>query len=382
MKLRPYQAKDYNSIRDAFSNYKSVCFQSPTGSGKTVIFSTIAYNAWLKGNTSLTLVHRRELLMQTVKKYESFGVKVGVIAAGWPSHPNRKIQVASIQTLARRLDIAPKTRLVIIDECHHASAGSWSTIIQHYKSIGSYLFGCTATPERLDGKGLNTHFDKLICGPSIKDLIEQGYLADARIFTVPAPDLSKVKRIGGDYAKQQLAGAMSTGVLVGNAIEHYQEHADGLPAIAFCCTIQHAELVADQFRAAGYRAASVDGSMTTTERDGIIDGLHSGKLQIVTSCDLISEGLDIPDVAAAILLRPTQSLTLYLQQVGRTLRPKKDGSPAIILDHAGNVLRHGSPKTDRLWSLQGRPVRLRAEKARRQAQRKEAQSRRYKLIRL
>jgi DNA repair protein RadD len=357
--LRPYQLDVVDVLRSTFHPHcRRVCLQMPTGSGKTIVFSHITHLAHAKGSHTLILVHRRELIKQTLAKLNHFGVAAGVIAPGWEAHPNRRIQIASIQTLARRLDAAPEARLIIVDECHHSSAGSWTKVLNHYKN--AYILGCTATPERLDGKGLDDHFDELVCGPSIVALIEQGYLADMRIFSAPIPDLSAVKRVAGDYAKAQLTKIMSNNTIIGNAVEHYREHANGIPAIAFCCTVAHAELVADQFSRAGYHAASIDGSMPTDKRDSIIHGLSSGRLQLVTSCDLISEGLDIPDVTAAILLRPTQSLTLYLQQVGRALRPKP--TPAIILDHAGNMHKHGTPKANRLWSLEGRPKRLAAER--------------------
>lgn len=371
IELRPYQADDYKKLRNAFRDYRRVCFQAPTGSGKTVIFSYIAASAQNKGNPTIVGVHRRELIKQTLNKFAFAGVSAGVIASGWEAQPDKLVQIASIPTLVRRLDTAPKARLLIIDECHHVASPTWSRVLDHYK--GAYVLGCTATPERLDGKGLADHFETLICGPSIGELIEQGYLADMRIFTAPVPDLSNVKRVAGDYAKAQLAKTMSANKIVGNAVEHYRWHANGLPAIAFCCTVKHAQLVAEQFCRAGYKAASVDGSMSSDKRDAVINGLSTGRLQVVTSCDLISEGLDIPDVAVAILLRPTQSLTLYLQQVGRALRPKP--IPAIILDHAGNVNRHGSPATNRLWDLEGRPKRLAAERAERKARQAEFKQR-------
>jgi DNA repair protein RadD len=368
---RIYQQEYYIALRNAFRNHKRVCLQAPTGAGKTIIFSRIAAGIQSRGEYVLILVHRRELIKQTIAKFEYLGISPGVLAAGFEQHPNQPIQIASIQTLARHLDRAPKARVVIVDECHHINSASWSKILTHYN--GAYILGCTATPERLDGKGLDSHFDILVSGPSIADLIKQGYLADCRIFTARVPDLSAIKRVAGDFAKAQLAKAMSQNTIIGNAVEHYREHAHGLPAIAFCCTVAHAQLVADQFDRAGYRAASIDGSMDTKRRDAIIHGLSSGRLHIVTSCDLISEGLDVPDVAVAILLRPTQSLTLYLQQVGRALRPKP--IPAIILDHAGNVHRHGSPKIHRQWTLEGRPKRLAAERAVLKAERAEIQKR-------
>ena len=361
LQLRPYQAEAVEALRAAMRRHRRACFQLPTGGGKTIVFGRIAAGVTARGRRALILVHRRELIRQTVDKLALFGVEPGVIAAGWPADPERQIQVASVQTLARRLDQAPAADLVIVDEAHHAVAGTWAAVIERYP--GAFQLGVTATPERLDGKGLGGCFGELVCGPAVRELTEAGYLAEARILTAPPPDLSGVKRVAGDFATGALAEVMSAGGLIGDAVEHYAEHARGRAAIAFCVTVAHAEMVAARFRDAGYRAASVDGTMPARERDAIIQGLASGALEVVTSCALISEGLDIPDVGAAILLRPTQSLALYLQQVGRALRPKPDGSEAVILDHAGNAIRHGHPTELRLWSLAGQQARERAEAA-------------------
>ena len=371
IELRAYQVDGVAGIRLAMRQHPRVCFQLPTGGGKTIIFGYIVRGVVDRGKRALILVHRRELIRQTIEKLRLFGVECGVIAAEWPADPSQPIQVASIQTLARRPEVVPDADLIIVDESHHAVAGSWADVLDRYPD--TYVLGVTATPERLDGKGLAERFDVLVCGPSIKELIDAGFLADMRVLTAPRRlDLSSIRKVAGDYAVGALAELMSDGAIIGDAVEHYRDHADGRPAIAFCVTINHAELVAERFVAAGYRAASVDGTMPNSERDRIIGGLASGELQIVTSCALISEGLDIPDVGAAILLRPTYSLTLYLQQIGRALRPKPDGRPALVLDHAGNALRHGHPATRRLWSLEGRAKREAAEAAE-QAEREQAE---------
>jgi DNA repair protein RadD len=364
VKLRDYQFDGVRWVRGAMREHRRVAFQLPTGGGKTIIFGHICQSIVRRGKRAAILVHRRELIRQTLEKLSFFGVQAGVIAAGWSADPDQPIQVASVQTLVRRLDRAPAADLVVLDEAHHAVAGTWAAVLEHYAD--AYLLGVTATPERLDGKGLADHFDILVCGPSVCDLIAGGWLADVRVLTARAPDLTGIKRLGGDYAIGELAEAMSDSRLIGDAVAHYREHAEGRPAIAFCVTIRHAELVAERFLAAGYHAASVDGGMAPRARDAVIHGLASGELDVVTSCALISEGLDVPDVGAALLLRPTQSLTLYLQQIGRALRPKADGRPAVILDHAGNALRHGDPTAPRRWSLEGRLKRLTAESAERE----------------
>ena len=327
----------------------------PTGSGKTVVFSEICRLACEKSRKVLILVHRRELVTQASEKLTKAGVKHGIIAAGFdPS--DRPVQVASVQTLIRRLNSADFTPdLIIIDEAHHAVAGSWDKIIAHFTD--AKIIGVTATPSRLDGRGLGSHFSTLVSGPSVEQLTKLGFLSQHRVFAPPViADLSNVKTRAGDYANDQLSAAMDRPTVTGDAVGHYRRLADGLPAIAFCCSIAHATSVCESFRAAGYRAKLVTGKMKMEERDEAISGLADGRTQILCSVDVVSEGTDVPAVSAAILLRPTQSEALYLQQVGRILRPQP-GKIAIVLDHVGSTLKHGFVDDLRKWSLDSKPRR-------------------------
>jgi superfamily II DNA or RNA helicase len=377
LRLRDYQESGVSGIRATFAAaIKSVLFVLPTGGGKTVIFTYITSHAEKKGNRVYILVHRQELLTQTSNSLDALGVEHGLIAPGFPRTGDR-IQIASVQTLIRRIGRVPRPDLLIIDEAHHANAASWAKIIDHFDGVP--LIGVTATPCRLDGKGLGVesggYFEKMVTGPNIKQLIEDGYLARPIVYAPPTGlDLSGVKSRFGDYKQKDLAAAMDKPTITGSAVEHYSKICPGAPAIAFCVSVAHAEHVAAEFRAAGYRAASVDGSMGDGQRKGLITALGRGNLDVLASCDIISEGTDIPVVTAAILLRPTQSLSLYIQQGGRALRPvyapghdlrTKGGRLcaiaasskkfAIILDHVGNCLRHGLLDEDREWTLDGKP---------------------------
>ncbi|CAK0775687.1 DEAD/DEAH box helicase [Gammaproteobacteria bacterium] len=280
-----------------------------------------------------------------------------------PDHPttNHGVQVASVQTLARRIAIDKAGRyrfdLVIIDEAHHAVTDSmWGRILAH--SANAHWLGVTATPLRLDGKGLGKFsggmFDHLVVGPSVMDLIDVGYLAKPVVYAPHEKlDLSGVRTRGGDYVPGELAKVMDKTPLTGNAVEHYRRHCDGAPAIAFAVTVAHAAHVADQFKTAGYQAAMLSGSTPDKLRGRLIRDLGRGELNVLTSCDTVSEGTDIPVVAAAILLRPTESVGLAMQQMGRSLRIYPGKDRAIILDHAGNTLKHGLPTQEREWSLSG-----------------------------
>jgi len=200
----------------------------------------------------------------------------------------------------------------------------------------------------------------LIVGPSVAELIRDGYLVNARTFApVTGPDLRGVRTRGGDYDPVALAQAMDRPALVGDAVEHYSKLAPGLPAIAFCVSVQHAQDVAAAFQAAGWRAVAVHGAMHAAERDAALCGLAMGAVQVLCAADLLSEGVDIPVVGAVLLLRPTQSLALHLQQVGRGLRPAPGKQTLVVMDHSGNSLRHGLIDAPRRWSLAGRPKRER-----------------------
>ena len=355
MPLRSYQIQAIASLRVAVMQTPRVLLVMPTGSGKTVVFSEICRLANEKGRKVLILVHRRELVAQASDKLTKAGVNHGIIAAGFdPS--DQPVQVASVQTLIRRLNSGLFTPdLIIIDEAHHAVAGSWDKIIGHFND--AKIVGVTATPSRLDGRGLGSHFSTLVSGPSVEQLTKLGFLSQHRVFAPPViADLSNVKTRAGDYANDQLSQAMDRPTITGDAISHYRRLADGLPAIAFCCSIAHATSVCEAFNAAGYRAKLVTGKMKMEERDEAISGLADGRTQILCSVDVVSEGTDVPAVSAAILLRPTQSEALYLQQVGRILRPQP-GKIAIVLDHVGSTLKHGFVDDVRAWSLNSKPKR-------------------------
>ena len=359
MELRPYQAQAVSGLRDALRTADSALLVMPTGAGKTVVFTEIARLATQKNKTVFVLVHRRELVNQASDKLKKAGVEHGIIAAGF-DRSNHSVQVCSVQTLVRRLStVTTPPDLVIIDEAHHSVAGSWDKIIGHFTN--AKIVGVTATPSRLDGRGLGTHFLTLVQGPYVAQLVDSGFLSQHKVFAPPIKvDLTKVKTRAGDYAKDDLDQAMDRPTITGDCISHYRRLADGLPAIAFCCSVKHATSVCSAFRAAGYRAKLVTGNMPMEERDEAISGLADGRTQILCSVDVVSEGTDVPEVSAAILLRPTQSEALYLQQVGRILRPQP-GKIAIVLDHVGSTVKHGFVDDRRIWSLDAKPKRQRKD---------------------
>jgi superfamily II DNA or RNA helicase len=354
LQLRPYQQQAIADLRAAFRDgARAPLLVGPTGMGKTVIIAAVLQGVAARGRSAIVLVHRRELIAQTSAKLSLADVPHGIIAAGVPA-TNAPIQIASVQTLARRLDrIAAQPDLIVIDEAHHATAGTWGKALTHWPQ--ALRLGVTATPVRQDGRGLKAVFDRLVLGPSTAELIGGGFLCPARLYAPPpVADLSGLHRRAGDYAIDEAAERMDRPTVTGDAIAHYQRLAAGQRAIAFCCNVKHAEHVCAAFNHAGVEAATLLGCTDPLRRDATVARFGAGELQVLVTVDVVSEGFDIPAAGCAILLRPTQSLGLYLQQVGRVLRPAPGKTHAVVLDHVGNVHRHGWPDDPREWSLDDR----------------------------
>lgn len=352
--LRAYQTELIDRLRGALGRHRRVLAVMPTGAGKTHTFCTVVQMAAARGKRVLIMVHRAELIMQTAARLQAMGIAHGVMAPGY-RHTEAAVQVASIQSMLRREWPAD---LVIVDEAHHCGAHSWQRVLGAYS--GAHVIGWTATPQRLDGKGLDMVFDEMVVGPTIRQLIDAGHLSRYRLYAPPTEaDLAGLRRRAGDYQIEQIEQRMSTERVLYAAVQNYQKYAEGRRAIAFCTTIKHAELVREAFCSAGIVAAAIDGTLKPGDRADLIGRFRSGNIQVLVSVELISEGFDVPACDCAILLRPTASLSVYLQQVGRTLRPSV--RDAVILDCAGNSQTHGLPCENREWSLHGAAPKSRSD---------------------
>jgi superfamily II DNA or RNA helicase len=354
MKLRDYQERDVERLREAMRTTRRVLYVAPTGSGKTVLFAHIAEGAAAKGKRVLVLLHRLELVKQTVAKLAAFGVTAGLVTARRTERLEAGVIVAAVQTLERRQTDPGRIDLVVVDEAHHAVAATWTRVLARFD--GARLLGVTATPERLDGQGLGDVFEVLVEGPNVAWLAGHGYLAQARAFgrLAAVEDLKAIRSQHGDYDRQQLADLMLRLPVTEAAVADYRTLGEGRPAFAFCVGRHHAEVVSQAFTAAGVPAASLDGSATDLEREAVLKAFRVGEVKLLASCDLLTEGFDAPEAGVAILLRPTKSRALHRQIVGRVLRPKVDGSKALLLDYSGNLLAHGLPDMAVRWSLEGR----------------------------
>ena len=355
MNLREYQTTALKEIKSSFKEgYKAPLLVLPTGAGKTIIFSELAKEFINSGKKVLILVHRRELLQQACNKLDLINVKYGIISAGFKKaglKNNQNLQVASVYTLYRNIhNELFEPDIIIFDEAHHVAAGTWVKIIEKYNQ--ALKVGVTATPIRLDNKPLGKYFDHLIQGVQVQELVNNNYLCNHKVFAGNVqPNLSKLKFKRGDYKKQDLKKVMDQPFITGDAVEQYKKHLLGKPAIAFCVDIDHAKKVQSQFVSQGVKSEVLTGEMSISERDIVLNKLRNNEINVVVSVDIISEGTDLPCVTGAILLRPTNSEALYMQQVGRILRPEK-GKTAIVLDHVGNTYRHDFIDIEKNWTLE------------------------------
>ncbi|MEY5098204.1 MAG: hypothetical protein RJA36_923 [Pseudomonadota bacterium] len=341
--LRPRQVKAVEDIQRAYrSGFKAPILVMPTGGGKTATASVIMQMALARGRRVWFLAHLDEILKATAAKLRAEGIPYGWIAADMPGDRKQAVQVVSVFTLVNRLDRYDPPDFLIVDEAHLAVANSYQVIFEWAKAGpkfwrpgGAHLLHLTATPQRLDGRGMGEVADILIPTCSTQDLIDEQLLAPIRYFepTVLGPD--------GKPA------------IVGDPLSHYRKHADGRPAIAFCVSNKEADEQAEAFRAAGYRTMAISGDSDPGLRDAAVEGIMSGAIDVVFNCKLWVAGVDVPAVSCIIDLSPTESVTRYLQGLGRGLRTHPGKEDLIYLDCVGNKSRHGDPTAARLWSLQG-----------------------------
>lgn len=360
MSLRPHQQQALDDLRAAYrAGKRAPVLVAPTGSGKTHTSAQIIRSAVQRGNRVWFMAHLREILDATSRKLDAEGINHGFVMAGRDYNPTFPVHVVSVQTAARRLGALERPHLIVVDECHLAVAETYKKVIA---DVGSpMLLGLTATPVRLDGRGLGEMFDSMVMSCSTQQLIDAGLLAPIRYYAPSRPDLSGVRTVAGDYAQGEVADAMNRPTITGDAVAHYRKLAHGRPCVVFCTNVRHAEDTAEAFRAAGYRAMAISGESQTEDRDRALRGLSDGSLDVVVNCQLWVAGVDCPSIGCVVLLAPTKSVTKYLQSVGRGLRTAPGKTDLIVLDHAGNAYQHGLPTEARKWSLEGIKRRSRAE---------------------
>lgn len=374
--LRPFQQDLKTSIYNAWSSgSRNVLAVSPTGSGKTVLFSNIIaeYQA-----PAIAIAHRQEIVTQISLALARNGVRhrvIGprsVISACTQLHlfelsrnyvdPMNRVAVAGVDTLIRMPVNTPwfqQVGLVVQDEAHHLlSDNKWG--LAQSRFVNARGLGVTATPTRADGNGLGRHadgvMDELIVGLDMRQLIEQGYLTEYRIFAPPSDlDLHEVPlSASGDFSPKPLAAAVHKSHIVGDVVNHYLRIAKGKLGITFAVDVSAATELAQEFRSAGVPAEVVSAKTPDILRASILRRFRQREILQLVNVDLFGEGFDLPAIEVVSMARPTQSFALYAQQFGRSLRPMEGKEYAIIIDHVGNVHRHGLPDAPRLWTLDRR----------------------------
>jgi superfamily II DNA or RNA helicase len=361
MELRPYQHEAIAAVGASMESGEGCgLLVLPTGAGKTIVFSRIIADT---SGRSLVLVHRDELVRQTTEKLLAIrpDAQSGVVQGPRNEHTARVV-VASVQTLSRprRLaQVAPGFSLVVTDEAHHATADSYQRIYQHMRAGmpgGPFHLGCTATPARSDKQDLQPVFERIVYEAFMEDLIEQGFLSPLRGKTVCLDiNLDAVRTRYGDFRAHALSRAMiaaNASELIANA---YMEHAQGRRAIAFLPSVELAEMVFKALSERGISSAVVTGETPSEARQDVYAGLREGTVSVVASCMVLTEGFDEPSVDCIIVGRPTKSLPLYMQMVGRGSRPSPGKQDCLVIDIAAITRRHKIQSLSDLFGVAPKP---------------------------
>lgn len=349
--LRGYQLEAVEEIK---AYPFPVIMQAMTGAGKTVVLAEYTRQSLEHGSRVMIVAHRRELIEQMRSTLWRLGVDdVAKVLSGEEENYDALVQIAGVDSLRRRLDKVIPPKIVMIDEAHRATAGTTYSLLfkvwPHAKFIGA-----TATPCRLGGLQLSSLWKKIICLRKPSLLIEDGYIAKPKCFgSLLTPNMVNVKKQAGDFLMPEAAKLLNNDKLNGNIVETWCKHSAGRRGILFACTVGHSLNIRDRLRGAGVKAEHLDGETKYDERDRILRDLRTGDIDVVCNVGVLTEGFDEPSAKICVLARPTASLALHIQMCGRVLRPWGGVEP-LVLDHAGNLNRHGFPHQDREWILEER----------------------------
>lgn len=340
MQLRPYQEELISKVRQSILHgNRKICAVLGCGGGKSIIQGMLAKKAGDKGNRVLFIVHRKELCEQIRGTFASCGVDFSLC------------EVGMVQTISRRLNDTATPTMIIVDEAHHILSNTYLKIVEHFPQ--AIVLGFTATPVRLNEGGLGAVFSDLVEGVSTRWLIDNKYLSEYKYYGVTLADASKLHTKQGDYDKAEVEEMMNNSYIFGNALENWRKYADGKKTIIYCSSIATSKATAEKFREAGIEAEHIDGTTPEKLRLQLVSDFRMGKITVLCNMDLFGEGLDVPDCECVVLLRPTKSLSLHIQQSMRSMR-YKEGKLALILDHVGNYTRHGLPDEPREWTLESK----------------------------
>lgn len=347
--LFPYQQKLVNEARQSLANGNhAVLIQSPAGSGKSIVISEIARLTTAKQGHVMFTVHRKELIKQIKNDFDKDEID--------PS----KTTIMTVRKIKNRLGKLPKPSLIITDETHHSLARTYRDIYDYYPDVPRV--GFTATPWRLSGKGFHDVYDDMVKGPTVDWLIKHHYLAPFTMYGFNGADRSMLKKSStGDYTTKSM-DSFAKRMIYGDIIKNWKDKAGGRKTIVYCHAVWFSQVIADEFNKAGIPAIHVDSKTPQAERDKYMSDFKKGKIKVLCNVDLVSEGFNVPDCSCVIMLRPTESLVLYIQQSMRSMR-YQPGKHAIIIDQVSNFEKFGLPDADHNWTLDDRPKKKRKQRS-------------------
>ena len=366
--LRPYQETMIEAVRAELRAKRNPVIVSPCGSGKGSLIAFMVHGATQRGHRVIFAVHGKSLVVDMSERVARLGIEHGVLMGGERRQHWHPVQVASIDTL-HRMEHPPAAKLIIADECHLSLSPTWRKTLDRYPNAA--LIGATATPIRTDSKGLGKQtgglFDSLVLGPSEEELIKMGHLVGSRVLAPPAPsDLEGVKKTAGEFNQKQLAQVCDKTRLIGDIVSHWKKHAEGRKTVSFGVDQAHAMHIKEQFSEAGVESVYIDAETSQKERQQIWRDYDCGSLKVISSVMTVSLGWDHPVCSCLIAARPTASLGLWRQMLGRGSRPYVGKTHFLVLDHSGNTHRHwpyGLFESQVEWSLDGAAIKDSVDKA-------------------
>ncbi len=362
VELREYQSNLIEKVRDSVKQgNKKVLMVLPTGGGKTHILAEIGRRVVENDQKVLALMHRRQLVQQMDERFRDYGLNPGIIMAGCNTSFESKIQIATIQTYHRRLQLCDSgnpffvdASVVFIDEAHRSLSRTFKEVLSEYPD--KIIIGVTATPCLASGVGMGKYYDSLINGVGVDELIKQNYLVPGRYYAPSKPDLDRIRTIAGDYDKKELGKRMNQVKLIGDVFENWLKIAGGLQTIVFAVNVKHSRALCEEFKKHGISAEHLDAHSSEDRRDEVLNDLRFGNTQVVCNVGLYTEGFDYPGAGCIIIARPTKSMGLWRQMVGRGLRPYPDKKECVVIDHGGCVDRLGFVEDEVRWSLDGKKI--------------------------
>jgi DNA repair protein RadD len=358
--LRAYQTEAIEKIRQSMvSGKRRVILQASCGAGKTIISAEIVSRAIEKGNKVLFLVNRRDLVKQTIDKYDQFGLgdEIGIILAGEDPHLGRPIQVGSLQTYGRRIKLNDglvnkwfhNADLLIYDECHSANAPTYRQIIDMYGD--KRIIGLSATPMGAKATGLGDVFEEIITCIPTAELVKLGHLVPAVHYAPSKPDLKGVGILAGDYNLKELGARVDKPKLIGDLLENWLNIAPDRKTIVFATNVKHSKHIRDRFTNNGISIAHIDAHTNDEERVEIYKNFEHGDLQVITNVGVACEGSDLPICGCICVCKPTRVLSRWLQMAGRGARPYPGKEDYLLLDFAGCIDEHGLVDDPVEWDL-------------------------------